>query len=984
MDQAKRTIVPRSRLQLPRVAGLRRARLFSTLDGVHAARLGLVIAPPGSGKTTVMAQWAGTVPGPVAWYRADPGDRGSGLAERLGTALARAYGRGDAAVVPTAPEPDGMAALALALDDRTQPALLVVDDVHLLAGSAAEADLERLLLLAPPLLRVLLGSRRAPTFNLARTEFPAPVTLTADDLRLRSWEVEELYRDLYRTPLCPDDVAALVRHTEGWAAAVRLFHLATLGRSPAERRRAIAGLGGRCRYASGYLTAEILAPLPPSLRRFLIRTCVLEVLTGERCDALLGGHDACRALRDLASRSALVDSDDGGETFRCHRVLRHHLEAMLADDLGETGALTWYRRAADVLAGEGASAEALRASCRGQDWDGVHRLLRTAGARLARTGVPGWADLLPRSVVEDDPWVTLADARALLQDGRLERAVREGERAASAFTDPVGKELGHDIVRTARAFLPGSHPPGGHWEDALRHATRPYPAATAEMARRLDHPAGALAEGIALLVAGDHRSAEVVLRRCGDDPVADGAAAVAARLALDAVEALVEPGAETAAALDAVHLEAERRGFSWLARVAGGVVAALDGARSGSAPARTVVADCEDRGDVWGAALVATAAALAELRDGRADPRAFEELAERFRRLDAGALEAWSLALYALAAVAAGLPDADVAAATAESLARTAGIGGARAVAYAALAVTAGDDSAELLDLAASTAMTVGLGCHPWAWLGIGPDPVPTRRVSLPTQCRRPPQSPRLDITCFGSFRLTVDDGEPDLTAVRPRARAVLRLLALHAGRPVHREDLAAVLWSELDDRAAMHSIQVAVSQLRGALEPARRGRDSRVLVRDGEAYQLVLGEGSDSDLRAFDRALEEAARHRAVPAEAAVALRRAVDRYRGDVLPEDGPAEWVAEVRDQYRLRAAEAARTLADLELARGDVRAATVAARRSLYLDRCLDGAWRTLIEAYQRAGDRAAAERARRRYEAVLASLDVSGDVAAPLP
>jgi DNA-binding SARP family transcriptional activator len=200
----------------------------------------------------------------------------------------------------------------------------------------------------------------------------------------------------------------------------------------------------------------------------------------------------------------------------------------------------------------------------------------------------------------------------------------------------------------------------------------------------------------------------------------------------------------------------------------------------------------------------------------------------------------------------------------------------------------------------------------------------------------------------------------------------------------VHREDLAAVLWSELDGRAAMHNIQVAVSQLRGALEPARRGRDSRVLVRDGEAYQLVLGEGSDSDLRAFDRALEEAARHRAVPAEAAVALRRAVDRYRGDVLPEDGPAEWVAEVRDQYRLRAAEAARTLADLELARGDVRAATVAARRSLYLDRCLDGAWRTLIEAYQRAGDRAAAERARRRYEAVLASLDVSGDVAAPLP
>jgi DNA-binding SARP family transcriptional activator len=176
-----------------------------------------------------------------------------------------------------------------------------------------------------------------------------------------------------------------------------------------------------------------------------------------------------------------------------------------------------------------------------------------------------------------------------------------------------------------------------------------------------------------------------------------------------------------------------------------------------------------------------------------------------------------------------------------------------------------------------------------------------------------------------------------------------------------------------------MHNLQVAVSSLRGALEPGRRGRGSRLLVRDGEAYLLVLGEGSDSDLHAFDRAVDDAARQRVAGRDdgAAAALQRILELYRGDVLPEDGPAEWVTGTRDRYRLRAAEAAACLAELELRRGDTTAAAAAARRSLHIDRGRDATWRILIEAYRRAGDVAAAERARRAYEAVLASLDVPG-------
>jgi DNA-binding SARP family transcriptional activator len=981
MDEAHRTAVPRSRVEVPRAQGLPRARLLTVLGGVRSTGLGLVIAPPGAGKTTLMAQWAGTIQVPVAWYRADPQDAApSRLAERLATALGRACGS-EWEYATTDAHHDGIEALALALEQRGPPAVLVVDDVHVLAGSAAESDLERFVLLAPPHVSVLLGTRWMPTFNLARTEFPAPVTVTGDDLRFRAWEVEELFRDVYRAPLRPDDAAALVRHTEGWAAAVRLFHLSTLGRSPAERRRAIGALAGRCRYARTYLTGQVLAGLPEPLRRFLRRTSVFEVLTGDRCDSLLGSPGGQDALLELERRRALTSSDDGGATFRSHQVLRHHLEGALYEELGQNETRAWYRRAADLLESEGADAEALRARCRADDWDGTQRLLREAGARLAGARAPGWTDLLPRWLAEKDPWVTLAEARALLQDGRLEAAVRVGRRAEAQFTDETGRELSRDVTRSAETWLPGPRRPVTRWEDLLREATRRDPAAAAEVARGLDHPLAPLAEGLARLLTGDYRRAAAILDRCGDDLGVEAGPALTARLAVASLAALIDPGPETVSALDAVHLEAERRGLTWLARVAGGVVAARGGTPRDVELAGAAAAACDERGDPWGAALVTSAAAVAQLRNGHPDPRALEELAARFRALDAGVLEAWARAGHALAVVWAERPEARVEASAAEAVARTAAVGGARAIAYAALACTVEEDRDELLELAVSTARGAGLGCRPWTWLGIQrptPPAVPVV-VAVPAQRRRRPRGPRVHVDCFGRFRLTVEDAEPDLTGVRPRARAALRLLGLHAGAPVHRELLAAALWADLDPGAAMHNLQVAVSSLRGALEPGRRGRSSRLLVRDGEAYLLVLGEGSDSDLHAFDRAVDDAARQRVAGRDdgAAAALQRILELYRGDVLPEDGPAEWVTGTRDRYRLRAAEAAACLAELELRRGDTTAAAAAARRSLHIDRWRDATWRILIEAYRRAGDVAAAERARRAYEAVLASLDVPG-------
>jgi DNA-binding SARP family transcriptional activator len=241
-------------------------------------------------------------------------------------------------------------------------------------------------------------------------------------------------------------------------------------------------------------------------------------------------------------------------------------------------------------------------------------------------------------------------------------------------------------------------------------------------------------------------------------------------------------------------------------------------------------------------------------------------------------------------------------------------------------------------------------------------------------------------VGCFGGFALRSDGAVVDLSRVRPQARTVLRILSLNAGRPVHRERLAGILWADLDTPSALHALQVSVSSLRRALQPEGQTEGQQLVVRQGEAYALVLGRGSAFDLAEFDQTLHDASLARSAGDNGAAAeeLRRAVRLYSGEVLPEDGPAEWVTDTRERYRLRAAEAAASLAGLELVLGNPADAAAAATRSVEIDPWRDESWRTLVETFRRLGDPAAAERAQRRYELILNSLGVPAAYGLPVP
>jgi DNA-binding SARP family transcriptional activator len=256
-----------------------------------------------------------------------------------------------------------------------------------------------------------------------------------------------------------------------------------------------------------------------------------------------------------------------------------------------------------------------------------------------------------------------------------------------------------------------------------------------------------------------------------------------------------------------------------------------------------------------------------------------------------------------------------------------------------------------------------------------------TRLARVPEQEVSPPPTagavPELHVRCFGGFVLTLDGREPDWTSVRPKARAVLRLLAVRAGHWLHRDRLVETFWPGLAMSAAVHNLQVTVSSLRGLLEPDRGRGDAQVLVRQGLSYRLRLPRGGSCDVADFERAVREArtARRLGRWREAVDALCGARDAYSGPLLPEEGAADWAVAERERLGQQAAWATDTLAELRLRQGRLGDAVETAERCLEIDPFRDSAWGTLIRAHDRSGQSAAGARARRRYADMLASLGI---------
>jgi len=893
----------------PAQTGLIRDRLFT----VTGSRLGFVLAPAGYGKTRLLAQVADAFCGAVCWYRADFNDRDpSLLLAKLGEALLRSL-----KIRAGAASWDHVLSTVETASDRLT--LLVVDDFHELEGSASEQYLASLAESAPTCLQILIAGRRWPALDIQELRMSGESSvIDAHDLQFRSWEVERLFRETYREPLRPEDAAALTRRTGGWAAGLAMFQLLTAGRSPADRRRALLELGGGSRLVRSYLVREVLDELQPEIREFLRRTCALGVLTAANCDALLERDDSERVLDELERRQLFISTDDGIR-YRYHQVLQDHLELELLEQLGASPAKDWYGRAGRLLEAAGEVSGAFRAYVRAEQWAAVQRLLHLRGAEVVARPLGQVAEHVPIGLSKEDPWLALAEARQLIRHGALARAVAAYRKAESLTTDVDVAALCRAERRRAAQWLPASDVIASDWAGLIRTATQRSPERAARAPVQRTSPEGRLAAGLAELLAGALDRADAVLRDAAGDPGAGQDVVRIAAYARAAIGLLTDRVRSDPGELEAVVLNAEAADRPWWARLG----CALMEADAGQVTTLDLIrAQADEEEDQWGSGIIRLLHGIAVR-----DTDALDEAAAVFGRLNAPVLRLWANCLAAAVA----------------------GEGRPHRMQQARIAGRALD------------ARGVLAAARQWADRAAG------------TTLQTPGVAAQLRI--LGGFELTIGGAPVDQSAVRPRARQALHLLALHVGRSVHRDVLVQAVWPGSRADAGYRSVHVAISSLRHLLEPDAGRGQSLLLPRLGDSYSLALPAGSSCDLLDFAAALASARTARLSDDLAAerASLHRALGCYGGDLLPEDGPAEWVVAERERLRLAAADAGERLARTEAAAGNIGAAVELSRRTLSFDAYRDTAWRLLVQLHERADDQSAAHAVRQQHREVLAEL-----------
>ncbi len=350
-----------------RTEWVERGELVRSLAGI-TARLVLVGAPAGSGKTTLVAQWRSSPAEhrQFAWISLDPGDNEPArLCRHVVRALAGACPELDTdgilrALRAEVPDLAGtvLPLLVNELAGLAEQVVLVLDDYHVIRDRSCHDLVTFLVLHLPAAVGLVMITRTDPPMPLARLRAAADlVEVRARELRLTSAQAAELIRTVAGIQVGEPDLAELMDRAEGWPAGVYLASLALRGHhSPSAFIRQFTG---EARFVTAFLTEEVLSHQPAGLRRFLARTSILSRFCAPLCDAVTGSPDAAGII-DVLERENLfvVPLDDTRQWFRYHHLFAQVLRSELARTEPEM-VPTLHQRASDWLDQSGLADQAI-------------------------------------------------------------------------------------------------------------------------------------------------------------------------------------------------------------------------------------------------------------------------------------------------------------------------------------------------------------------------------------------------------------------------------------------------------------------------------------------------------------------------------------------------------------------------------------------------------------------------------------------------
>lgn len=421
--------LPRTKIMVPDLPErlVSRPRLLRAFD---QARYAIVLrAPAGTGKTTLLAEWArrhGTAD--ISWVSLDSDDDDCRFWSAVLDALSanasvpeesplRTFG------VPAHPSTDlaFLAKIVDALDALPEPVVLVLDDVQELGDAAPKQGLRTLVRHRPAGLRLVLSSRHDPPVSLTRLRLTDQVDeVGAAELKFTLDEARELFAAT-GAAVPPDDVGRLVEATEGWAVGLRMAAASVVREGNADEF-----LAGHDRVARDYLTEEVVSPLRDDQRELLRAISGCDEVTAGLAGILCGRSDAAGLLHELSREAIIATVPDGREPrYRMSTMLRSYLLAELGRRQPER-IRSLHTEAARWFAARGRPVDALTYAARARDAERVAELVDEYAIDLF---VTGRHDVLRQAVGVLDDRIVAADPPLALLSASLDLELGETDAA---------------------------------------------------------------------------------------------------------------------------------------------------------------------------------------------------------------------------------------------------------------------------------------------------------------------------------------------------------------------------------------------------------------------------------------------------------------------------------------------------------------------------------------------------------------------------
>ncbi|MBL8267202.1 LuxR C-terminal-related transcriptional regulator [Steroidobacter sp.] len=401
-----------------------RETLLHRLDEVVCHRLTLLHAPAGYGKTSLLGQWHRLLAErgiEVAWLTLEEEESD---AARFAEYLMAAIGGSNSG--ESMPTRAALSAIVNRLSLAERDTVLILDDFHRAESEAVCHFVRGLIKLAPPRLHIVIASRDYP--NLGQAVLAANedlVEIGIEDLKFTLDEAQLMLSRGASVPLAEDDIARLLKRTEGWPIALQMTALSL--RKGCDRAELIANFSGPAWELASYLSEQVLASLPPDIESIITRTAILERLNGDLVNLLCERSDGQLMLEQLEKQNLfLLPLDAQHLTYRYHQLFAQILrDRLVRRDPAAFRQL--HRKAAHWFSTHGQIAEAVGHAIGAADEEFLAVILDDAGGwRMIPEGrmetlIAGLAHLSSATIARF-PRLQLANVYRLIKQGQMTTA----------------------------------------------------------------------------------------------------------------------------------------------------------------------------------------------------------------------------------------------------------------------------------------------------------------------------------------------------------------------------------------------------------------------------------------------------------------------------------------------------------------------------------------------------------------------------------